>query len=194
MSEENEIYRESYAHLFNKLNGIHVFSIQGDENSVDLYDPRLFHVRYAPMSIQYEILEGQLHIAEDGTITDDWKIVLLTDRKQMVMERSLNMAAETKITGVYPIATQINILSRAIKKIAEAAGVETEELDEMVSYIEHCIATNQIHKEFYRGSEDVEYVTDESVAAHKSRAMEGGIHEWLGARPVTGGRIFGSDS
>lgn len=185
--------RTPHAHMFNKLNGMHLYSIFLNGPLNHYTDDKMFYTRTADFDPVTDVVVGGLDIADNGVVTDNFKIVPITEMPDRVYERSLNLAAEEKITKKYPVADQLSIVARTLEKIAKATGVDVEELSEMLSYIDLCLTTNKAQKEFYRENSDIEYVSDEKAASDFAASMEGGIHEHLGARLITGGRIFGSD-
>lgn len=181
-------------HLFNKLNGLYLFTVLLSREKYGPVNEELFIARWADYDIMNDVVDGQLIIHEDGTVEDAWRIVHKDEMEVVYYERNLNQQAEEKITKKYPIALQISILGKSVETLAAKAGVELEELSEMLSYIKLCLDTNKAQKEFYRGNPDVKYVADEEFAEDQAQRMAGGIHEWIGPRPVTGGRVFGTDS
>ena len=182
--------------LFNKLNGIY-FGISSIPITDKHHDENLFLARSVQFDFSRDIIVGNIIVNADGTYTDNFKVIDKDDQKQQVYERNLNRQAEQKITKEYPLVDQLNLLVKAVTLLGGKHDLlETEEftaLTEMVSYINQCIQTNQAKKEFYSTSPDVEYFSDERVSEETSARMEGGIHEVVGARPVTGGSVFGSD-
>lgn len=179
--------------LFNKHNGELLFVVKGSREEYGEVDEESFIARWADYDFMRDKVIGELLIDEDGNVTDNWSVVDQDDAPAMVLEKNLNRMAEQKITKKYPIAEQISIVARVVAKIADKVGVEAEDLEEMLSYMQLCFETNAAQKEFYRGNPDVEYISDEEAAERNTRKLAGGIHEKLGARPVTDGRVFGSD-
>lgn len=180
--------------MFNKLNGMYISAINLAPEEYCNIDTNMYTYRLAKFDFVNDIVEGQLTLQEDGTFKDDFKVVDKTEQKQVVNELQLNTAAEYKITKRYPVIEQVNVLSRAISKLAEQLGAELTELDEMNDYIKLCLDVNAAQKEFYRESPDVIYVTDEERIETESRRFEGGLHESVGPRTLTGGTIFKTGS
>lgn len=182
--------------LFNRLNGLFV-SVSSVPLEQSQHDTSLYEARAVEFSFLNDYIEGQLIVNDNGTYTDAFEVKDKTEQKEQVFERMLNMQAEQKITKKYPLVTQLNLLVAAVNRLAKEHGLESTEefveLAEMVSYIDQVIETNQAKKEFYANNPDVEYYSDERVAEEESARMEGGIHEALGPRAVTGGSVFGSD-
>lgn len=192
MSEtETELLKLPMLVIFNRVNGEHLWNVSKTDYAPE-YDQNLFIVREAEMSPVEDDVIGKIIVYDDGTLKDDWQVVKRSEQPEVITERNLNMTAEQKITKKYPIVDQINILSRAIKLLGDKTGVELEELDEMLSYIKLTTDINRTQKDFYREQSSVRYLSDEEIAEESSRKMEGGVHEWIGPRPVTGGRVFGT--
>lgn len=180
--------------MFNKLNGMYISAINLAPEEYCNIDTTMYTYRIAKFDFINDVVEGQLTLQEDGTFSDDFKVIDKSEQKQVVNELQLNTAAEYKITKRYPVIEQVNVLSRAISKLAEQLGVELTELDEMNDYIKLCLDVNAAQKEFYRESPDVIYVTDEERIESESRRFEGGLHEAVGPRTLTGGTIFKTGS
>lgn len=185
--------------LFNKLNGTFV-SVAGIPLENFDYDKNYFIAR----AVEYDftedgdVIEGSIIIDAKGNATDDFKVIPRTQQTPATYESTLNELAEEKITKRYPLANQVTLLSKAVVKLGEAAGLaDTEEfknLSEMMDYISLCIKTNQTKKEFYKNDPNTVYYSDSEAAELDSKRFEGGIHELLGPRSIKGGRIFGSES
>lgn len=180
--------------MFNKLNGMYISAINLAPEEYCNIDTTFYTYRIAKFDFVNDVVEGQLTLQEDGTFSDDFKVIDKSEQKQVVNELQLNTAAEYKITKRYPVIEQVNVLSRAISKLAEQLGVELTELDEMNDYIKLCLDVNAAQKEFYRESPDVIYITDEERIESESRRFEGGLHEAVGPRTLTGGTIFKTGS
>ncbi|QBJ02715.1 hypothetical protein MZD04_gp189 [Pseudomonas phage Psa21] len=120
----------------------------------------------------------------------DYEIKLLSEMPEVIYEFTVDRAMATKITKVYPIAEQVNILGRAIKMLAEKAGIEIDELEEMLDYINTAREANREHKEAYKNDPAYEYISNDEIAAADERRYAGGLHEELGPRAIEGGRVF----
>lgn len=120
----------------------------------------------------------------------DWKIVPKEEAPQVITEDHLNSKVAYKITERYPVTEQINILARAIKKLAEKYGQELNELEEMLDYIDLVKRTNRAHKEALIESPDVIYKSREDLDAEKAHRYAGGLHELIGPRKIDQGRVF----
>lgn len=182
--------------LFNKQNGIY-FTFVCIPLASAQYDEALYEGREALFDHANDVVIGKLTKNANGEFEDTFEVIPASEQKEKVYERTLNMQAEQKITKMYPLVNQVNLLVSAIQRLAKEHEFtdlpEFKALAEMTSYIDQCIETNQAKKVFYSGNPDVDYYTDERVAAEESARMEGGIHEALGPRNITGGSIFGTD-
>jgi hypothetical protein len=121
---------------------------------------------------------------------DDFEVVAIASLPQVIYEEQLDLAAQQKITKEYTVVRQINVLGRAIVALSEKAGVEQEELLEMLDYIAEVKRENTLRKEFYRTSPDFIYKSAEDVAREEEERLEGGLHEAYGGRPIVGGSVF----
>lgn len=139
-------------------------------------------------------VEAEFDLFGDKVIGDypDYQIVAKTEALQEITEAQLDNLMSAKITNRYPLAEQVNVLARSIKLLGEKAGVDLAELTELLSYIDLCKQSNKNAKEFYSESPDYIYRTNEQVAEDNAARYEGGLHEALGARVISGGRAFGS--
>lgn len=182
--------------LFNKQNGV-FFTYVCVAIEFSQYDKTLYEGREVLFDHASDVVIGGLTKNAAGEFEDTFEVIPATEQKEKVYERFLNLQAEQKITKKYPLVDQINLLVSAIQRLAKEHEFtdlpEFKALTEMTSYVDQVISTNQAKKEFYSANPDVDYYTDERVAAEESARMEGGIHEALGPRTVTGGSVFGSD-
>lgn len=188
--------RISATALFNKQNGVFVTTV-GIPFEDSQYDKTLYEGRSILFNFAEDVLIGKLLLNKDGTFSDAFQVIKQSEQKEQMFEYVLNRQAEQKITKRYPLVDQINLLVKAVQRLGQEHDLadlpEFTALGEMISYIDQCIAVNQAKKEFYSESPDVDYFSDEKLDADLAERMEGGIHEALGARPITGGSIFGSD-
>lgn len=188
--------RISATALFNKQNGVFITPV-GIPFEESQYDKALYEGRSILFNFAEDVLIGGLIKNDDGTWSDAYTVIKRSEQKEQIFEKMLNLQAEEKITKIYPLVNQINLLVKAIQRLGTEHDLlehpEFTALSEMVSYIDQCIATNKAKKEFYSESPDVDYITDEQLEIEASARMEGGIHEALGPRGITGGSIFGTD-
>lgn len=197
MAGPAELGKRECTLIFNKHNGQFLWLVAESRETYGALNEELFIYRWVELDFNLDAVEGQLKINSNGTVEDAFKIVAKADQVPNIFERNLNKTAETKITKEYPVVKQLNILSKLVRRMAEKVEMseeDMEELNEMESYIALCIKTNQNSKAFYRENPDVNYYTDEQLAERTNEQLAGGVHEYIGPRPVTGGRIFGTDS
>lgn len=169
--------------FFNKLNGMFLHaSTLVDINEIN--NQEYVTVIEADFDLMNDIVVGNY---PDYTIQDR------SEAKQTFYEGQADAAMSTKITKQYPVVEQVNILGRAIVALAAKAGVELDELTEMLEYIKLCKSINASTKEFYSGSPDFIYISNAELAETEAARTEGGLHELYGPRSITGGRVFNTD-
>jgi hypothetical protein len=165
---------------FNKANGKWI-------NTIGWVDPETLSGK------EYMVfVEDEFDMVNDRVMGEypHYTIVDRNEGPQPFYEAQLDAAMSQKITKLYPVVQQVNILGRALQLIAEKTGVELPELAEMLSYIDLCKDVNANSKEFYRESPDYVYISNEQLAAEENARYEGGLHEALGPRQITGGSVF----
>lgn len=101
---------------------------------------------------------------------------------EVITEEQLDIMARDKITKEYKVVRQVNILGRAILKLSEAAGIEQDELQEMLDYIQEVKKANAIRKEYYKESPLFTYKSYQDLEDENMRRLEGGLHEAYGPR------------
>ncbi len=169
--------------FFNKLNGMFL-------HASSLVDPNdINNTEYLT------IVEDNFDLMNDVVIGcfPDYKIQDRTEGPQPFHEAQADAAMSTKITKVYPVVEQVNVLGRAIAKIAAATNTDLTELVEMLEYIKLCKEINANTKEFYRESPDFIYISNAELAETDAARTEGGLHELYGPRTIAGGRVFSTD-
>ena len=149
--------------IFNRLNGVF---LSATNLPLDLCDQDDIHCIYVEdmMDLYDEEVVGGLVIAEDGSYTKDYEIIHRDLMKTKIYESQLDTTVATKITVRYPLVEQVNILGRALKKLAEVSNVELTELEELLDYIKLVKDTNKVYKEIYANSPDIEYISNEEKA------------------------------
>lgn len=181
--------------LFNRLNGMFITTLSIPIEECEADEDVYIRVECpGGFDSGKDIIVGGLTIHEDGSYTPNFEI---KDQHEVMSRRITESQMDTncayKITKRYPIVKQLNVLSEALTKLATHAGVELDDLAEMLDYIKQCRTTNQTKKDFYAESPDWDYVTNEQNAEDQALRLEGGIHEKIGPRPITGGSVFGGD-
>lgn len=169
--------------LFNKVNGEFISAIGwNDPTTLSGHD----HINF--IEDQYDFMNDVVK----GNYPD-YKVVNKDEGPQPYYESSADAAMSAKITKLYPVVEQVNVLGRALSILAEKLGVteELSELTEMMEYIKLCKEVNSSTKEFYRDSPDFIYISNEQLATQENAKYEGGLHEAFGARTISGGRVFG---
>lgn len=200
MTEETSIQREypnriPATALFNRLNG-ELVSVTSSPLGEAQYDENY----YIGRPVMYDFgangdkIEGNILISENGVITDNFKVLAADEQTPTIYEAQLNAMAAQKITKNYPLTKQLNLLVACVNRLGKEHDLlETEEFDalnEMIEYVNYCVQVNQTKKEHYANDPTVNYVSDEAAAEAQSRSMEGGVHEAIGPRTITGGRIW----
>lgn len=167
---------------FNRISGAVGFIILDDGIDIDtLGNQDLFRYVRDEMNMSDDVIVGNY---------PDYEIKARDSLPTRITEEFEDMAAAAKITKRYPVASQANVLGRAILKLSEAAGIEQEELLEMMDYINEVKRANAVRKEFYKSSPDYEYISKEDAEAEEAARLEGGVHELYGPRENVGGRVF----
>lgn len=185
--------REQVTLIFNALNGTYLSATSVPYSMIDTSDPLCIYI-VDEMNLIEDKVDGGLDVThhEDGKVTwkADYKIRPIDDGIIEIHEKHMNNLAAKAITDRYPVAEQINILARAIKQLSAAAGVELEELEEYLDHVREVKDTNRKHIEHYKSQEGYRYVTASETAEQERLSYEGGIHERLGGREISGGRVF----
>lgn len=164
---------------FNKITG-ELTAVLGYVDPETLNN-EFFVYREIEIDFENEVFLGNL---------ESYRIVNKHDLPQDVYEYTVDEQARDKITKLYPLVEQVNVLGRAIQKLSSHAGIDQEELQEMLDYIEEVKHANRLRKEFYQNSPDFNYITDAELEEIETRQLEGGLHEAYGPRPSAGGRVF----
>jgi hypothetical protein len=169
--------------MFNKVNGEFIAALSwNDPTTLGGQD----YIQYveAQYDMTNDVVKGKY---------PDYKIMNKNEGPQPYYEAQADAVMSAKITKLYPVVEQVNVLARALGILAEKLGVteELSELTEMVEYIKLCKEVNASTKEFYSESPDFIYISNEELAIQENARYEGGLHEAFGARTITGGRVFG---
>lgn len=175
--------------IFNRLNGMYLGAASLDISLCDVDHPHCIYVE-DEMDIVNDVVEGGLKIHGDGSWTKDYKVLRPHERSVAVYESELDKQMAYKITKRFTVVEQVNVISRAILKLAAKHDIELDELNEMLDYISLVKETCKNQKEFYANHPDYEYFTNEQATEIEAARFEGGLHEAIGPRTITGGRVF----
>lgn len=119
---------------------------------------------------------------------DHWEVVDKVEQPTMVLEETLDKMTASEITKRASIGKQLNVISKAVLKLASFMGAEeTEELHALASQlksIEELIHTGNRRKEGYRKDPSYNFVTYAEQNAIVTKRYEGGIGEATGPREV----------
>lgn len=185
--------REQVTLIFNALNGVYLSATSVPYALIDAADPLCIYL-VDEMNIIEDKVVGGLDVVhhEDGTRTwtANYEIKPIDDGIIEIHEGYMNKLAAKAITDKYAITDQLNILAKAIKKIGDEAGIQLDELEEYIDHVNEVKETNRKHIEHYKTQEGYRYVSTAESQEKKRISYEGGIHERLGGREVTGGRVF----
>ncbi|MNB83831.1 hypothetical protein D3C75_306730 [compost metagenome] len=166
--------------MFNKANGEFISAISWNDPST-----LSGHEYITFVEDQYDMMNDVVK----GTYPD-YKVVNKNEGPQPYYESQADAVMSAKITKMYPVVEQVNVLGRAILLLEEKTGCKLDELTEMLEYIKLCKEVNATTKEFYRESPDFIYISNDELAAQENARYEGGLHEAFGPKEITGGRVF----
>lgn len=109
---------------------------------------------------------------------DQWEIKLISELPFEVKENELNALARERILRSYPIENQLTIIGQTLEKVAEKAGIDSEELKSMNDFVEEIRRVNKLRKKFYSESPDYNYVSSEDFENRIERKYRGAIDEF----------------
>lgn len=187
--DPTELNRVPVTLVFNRLNGSFITATSLPYSFCDIGDPLCIYLT-DEMDLHMERIEGGLDIIDDDNFTPAYKVVPILNGIVEMTEMELNNHVATKITKRYKVVDQINIMARAIMKLSTAAGIDQDELEEYMDYVETVKATNRLQREFYSKQEGYSYVSIKDHEAATAKTFEGGLHERLGPRTLSGGTVF----
>lgn len=165
---------------FNRTNGEFVFALTNVTPDELSGQEHMVYVE-AEFNPNTQVVQGTL---------GNYKIVDKSSLPQPIYEASIDAMMATKITKVYPVAEQVNVLGRALQILAKEHNIVLEELEEMLDYISLARDTNREQKEAYRNDPAYEFISNADIEARNEKLYEGGLHEALGPRTIEGGRVF----
>lgn len=153
---------------FNKLNKKFT-TVLGMIEDTSLLNHDLYY--YAPVTID---INSETII---GTY-DNFQVVSIHSLPTEITEEMIDQLARDKIVQKYPLERQLSIIGSLLEKIADASGIECEELKDMNDYIAEIKRTNAIRKEFYATNPDYRYLSTEEVEQIISEKYEGSIQNY----------------
>ena len=106
---------------------------------------------------------------------DNFEVKKLVDMPSEITEQEMDMLAHEKIVGKYPIAKQLNVLSRTLEALADRMGVNNDELKEMNAFIDEVRRVNSVRKQYFSEADNFEYISDEDLDNRISKKYAGGI-------------------
>jgi hypothetical protein len=119
----------------------------------------------------------------DGGDYDTGNIIPKDDLMVKILEEDVDIQAGMVITQSYPYFSQLNIIASAVQKLAEASGLECEEVEElnnMLTFIEARKEVNARFKEAYKEDDSFKFMTRRDVWDETARQLDGGLHEEYG--------------
>ena len=197
---------------FNKVNGALTMVLTA-------LDPSTLNQEYytyveTEFDFENDKVVSKVDNTKPGTV-NDWVVMAKADLPQEVYEEQLDSLARDKITKLYPVIQQVNLVGKAVvaldenivavgqrlDKIIELLGESKEhpplllqsvvgDLVEMQSYIAEVKQANALRKEYFKESDAHVFISSEDAQAQLDAVLEGGVHEAFGARPSQGGRVF----
>lgn len=166
--------KQERAAIFNKHSG--QFVCFANIDSINNIDTTNFKYRIVEFDGETESFTGTY---ENGTVKN------IDDLPVTVTEEAIDTACARAIDTVYPVYTQLNILTDVVTHLVKNADVPQEILqpfERMKQFIQGRRDLNSNYKAAYEQGDDWEYITKEQAANNFSAALEGGIHEEIGPR------------
>jgi hypothetical protein len=153
---------------FNKLNGLFTM-VLGKVDDMSMLNHDFYIYKEIEIDVENEKVVGTV---------DNFKIVNVHNEPFEVTEDSLNLYAREKIVEVYPLERQLTILGKTLEKIADAAGIESDDLKEMNYFIDEVKRINSLKKQFYAENPDYRYISSEEFEEDLNKKYEGAIREY----------------
>lgn len=168
--------------LFTKTDGKYMAAISEPMDKLG-FDRNLYEGREVQFNQFKDYVDGGLIVNADGTFTDAFVIRDISEQPPIINERSVNLETQVVITERYPLTEQLNILSRAILKLAELNNVELYELGDMHQFITDQLRTGAVLKEQYKNDPNVNYTVEDTLSVPDDSIV----------KIVKTGRIFKTD-
>lgn len=106
---------------------------------------------------------------------DNFEIVAKSEQPFEISEDALNQLARERITREYPIESQLNIIGGVLERVAEANGVDCEELKAMNDMVSEIRRTNALRKEFFASNPEYTYVSSSDAKSVLEKKYAGVI-------------------
>jgi len=166
--------KQERAAVYNKHSGKFVCFVNIESiNNIDLEH---FKYRIVEFDGEKEAFTGSY---ESGSVKS------IDDLPVVVTEEAIDTACARAIDTVYPVYTQLNILSDVVTHLVKNADVPEDILqpfEQMKQFIKGRRDLNNNYKAAYIQGDDWDYISKEQGAANLSAALEGGLHEEIGPR------------
>ena len=119
----------------------------------------------------------------DGGDYDTGNIIPKNDIPTPILEEDVDTQVGMVITQSYPYFSQLNIIAAVVQKLAEAHGLECEEVEElnnMLTFIEARKEANTKFKAAYKEDGSFEFITRRDQWTQMAKQLDGGLHEKYG--------------
>ena len=118
---------------------------------------------------------------------DTGGLVRIEDIPTEIVEEEVDMRIGSIVEESYPLFSQINVITDAVKKLIEEnaiAGDEVDEFNKMVEFIEGRREQNRKYKIAYSEDPDFNLVSRRDAWNKTARQLAGGLHEVVGPARV----------
>lgn len=162
------------AAVFNKISGEFICFV--DTDNVKNINTDNYKYRIVSFDDEKERFSGSY---ETGSVKS------LDDLPVVVTEDAIDTACARAIDTVYPVYTQLNILTDVVTHLVKDANLPEDVLkpfEQMKQFIQGRRDLNNNYKAAYEQGEDWEYISNEQASKNLNAALEGGIHEEIGPR------------
>lgn len=153
---------------FNKLNKEFIMIMERVPDT-SLLNHNFYLYTPVEIDVDYEMIVGNY---------DNFEIINVQDAPLKMDEDGLNLLARDKIYEKYPLEVQLSLIENTLEQLADAVGIECEDLKEMNDFINEVRRVNGVRKDFYASNSDYDYKSTEEVNEELARKHEGGIHEF----------------
>jgi len=130
----------------------------------------------------YVAVELSLETQRISGTKNNFKIVNVADEPQLQYEVALNNQAQGKIDKVYGIYARLEMIDRVLGVLCEKLDVQDEAFIEMRDYIDEVHKVNELIKDAVSKDPAYKYVTIAEQLEAADAKIEGGLHEFFGAR------------